>query len=260
MTSLKALQIYYMNKFYNGSIAVELRGYIMAYKVLVADDEVELLSVLELYVAKENLELIKAWDGNQAWELFKKESPHLVVLDIMMPGMDGFTVLRKIRKVSKVPAIMLTARTQDYDKILGLELGADDYITKPYNPMEVVARIKAQIRRNYDYQESKTEIYKQFDIELNVAEGVVKKQGNVIELTKTEFLILKLLMESPGRIYTKQQIYDYVWGDEYIADDNTLMVHMSNLRGKIEDNSRVPMMLKTVKGLGYKFEKDEKKF
>lgn len=231
----------------------------MSYKVLVADDEVELLSVLELYVAKENLELIKAWDGNQAWELFQKESPHLVVLDIMMPGMDGFTVLRKIRSISKVPAIMLTARGEDYDKILGLELGADDYITKPYNPMEVVARIKAQIRRNYDYQEKKTDVYERFDLELYINEGIVKKQGETIELTKTEFLILKLLMESPGRIYTKQQIYDHAWGDEYIADDNTLMVHISNLRAKIEDNPRMPVMLKTVKGLGYKFEKDEKK-
>jgi DNA-binding response OmpR family regulator len=231
----------------------------MTYKILVADDEMELLSVLELYMAKENLTLIKACDGNQAWELFLEESPHLVVLDVMMPGMDGFTVLRKIRNISKIPAIMLTARSEDYDKILGLELGADDYITKPYNPMEVIARIKAQIRRNYDYQETHEEIYKQFDLELYVEEGIVKKQGETIELTKTEFLILKLLMEKPGRIYTKQQIYDCAWGEEYIADDNMLMVHISNLRAKIEDNPRMPQMLKTVKGLGYKFEKDDKK-
>lgn len=231
----------------------------MTYKILVADDEEELLAVLELYTAKENLTLIKAYDGNQAWELFLEESPHLVVLDVMMPGMDGFTVLQKIRKISKVPAIMLTARSEDYDKILGLELGADDYIAKPYNPMEVIARMKAQIRRNYDYQETRTEIYKQFDLELYVEEGIVKRQGETIELTKTEFLILKLLMEKPGRIYTKQQIYDYAWGEEFIADDNTLMVHISNLRAKIEENPRSPMMLKTVKCLGYKFEKDNKK-
>ena len=231
----------------------------MTYKILVADDEEELLAVLELYTAKENLMLIKAYDGNQAWELFLEESPHLVVLDVMMPGMDGFTVLQKIRKISKVPAIMLTARSEDYDKILGLELGADDYIAKPYNPMEVIARMKAQIRRNYDYQETRTEIYKQFDLELYVEEGIVKRQGETIELTKTEFLILKLLMEKPGRIYTKQQIYDYAWGEEFIADDNTLMVHISNLRAKIEENPRTLMMLKTVKGLGYKFEKDNKK-
>lgn len=231
----------------------------MTYKILVADDEEELLSVLELYIAKEKLTLIKAYDGNQAWELFLEESPHLVVLDVMMPGMDGFTVLQKIRKISKVPAIMLTARSEDYDKILGLELGADDYIAKPYNPMEVIARMKAQIRRNYDYQETRTEIYKQFDLELYVEEGIVKRQGETIELTKTEFLILKLLMEKPGRIYTKQQIYDYAWGEDFIADDNTLMVHISNLRAKIEENPRTLMMLKTVKGLGYKFEKDNKK-
>lgn len=231
----------------------------MTYKVLAADDEVELLSVLELYIAKENIELIKAENGYQALELFHKEAPHLVLLDIMMPGLDGFAVLRKIREISKVPAIMLTARGEDYDKILGLELGADDYITKPYNPMEVMARVKAQLRRNYDYQatsQTEPEIIALFDLELYVEEGVVKKNDQVIELTKTEFLILKLLMSSPGRIYTKQQIYDYAWGSEYIADDNTLMVHISNLRSKIEDNPRSPVMLKTVKGLGYKFERN----
>lgn len=228
----------------------------MIYKVLTADDEVELLQVLELYVAKENIELIKAEDGIQAWELFQKEQPHLVLLDIMMPGIDGFAVLRKIRTVSKVPAIMLTARGEDYDKILGLELGADDYITKPYNPMEVVARSKAQLRRTYDYQEVKRKVYEHFDLQLYVQEGIVKKRGETIELTKTEFLILKLLMESPGRIYTKQQIYDYVWGEDYFSDDNTLMVHISNLRAKIEEYPKAPKCLKTVKGLGYKFEKE----
>lgn len=229
----------------------------MNYKVLIADDEVELLSVFELYMTKENMELIKAEDGRQAWELFQSTMPHLVVLDVLMPEMDGFTVLRKIREVSKVPAIMLTARSEDYDKILGLELGADDYITKPYNPMEVMARIKAQLRRNYDYQErEQSRILSLFDIKLLVDEGIVMKKDEVLELTKTEFMILRFLMESPGRIYTKQQIYTYVWGDDYVADDNALMVHISNLRGKLEDNPKSPKLLKTVKGLGYKFEKE----
>lgn len=230
----------------------------MEYKVLAADDETELLDALELYTERENIRLIKAENGIRALELFRQEQPHLVMLDIMMPVMDGFSVLKKIREESKVPAIMLTARGEDYDKILGLELGADDYITKPYNPMVVVARIKAQLRRNYDYREEPVEqtlVLKCFDITLNRAEGIVEKAGRRIELTKTEFLILELLMQNQGRIFTKQQIFDYAWDDAYVADDNTIMVHVSNLRSKIEDNPKTPQILKTVKGLGYKIEK-----
>lgn len=229
----------------------------MEYKVLAADDETELLDALELYTERENIRLIKADNGLTALELFGSEKPHLVLLDIMMPGLDGFAVLRRIRAQSKVPAIMITARGQDYDKILGLELGADDYITKPYNPLEVVARIKAQLRRNYDYREDAVEMELHcFDLTLSRSEGVVKKSGRPVELTKTEFLILELLMQNKGRIFTKQQIFDYAWDDGYIADDNTVMVHISNLRSKIEDNPRSPKLLKTIKGLGYKLEKE----
>lgn len=231
----------------------------MEYKVLAADDETELLDALELYTERENIKLIKADNGITALELFRSEKPHLVLLDIMMPGLDGFAVLKKIRAESNVPAIMLTARGEDYDKILGLELGADDYITKPYNPMVVVARIKAQLRRNYDYKDNSTsestEI-KCFDIVMNKDEGVVTKGGKPVELTKTEFLILELLMQNRGRIFTKQQIFDYAWDSGYIADDNTVMVHISNLRSKIEDNAKTPKILKTIKGLGYKIEKE----
>ena len=228
----------------------------MDYIVLAADDETELLDALELYAERDRIRLIKTDNGNAAYELFKREHPHLVLLDIMMPGLDGFQVLRKIRRESNIPAIMLTARTEDYDKILGLELGADDYITKPYKPMVVMARIKAQLRRCYDYQESNIrEKLSCFDIELNVEEGVVLKGGNTVELTKTEFRILELLMKNKGRILTKQQIFDYAWSGDYITDDNTVMVHMSNLRAKIEDDPRKPQIIKTVKGLGYKVEK-----
>ena len=231
----------------------------MEYKVLAADDETELLDALELYTERENIKLIKADNGITALELFRSEKPHLVLLDIMMPGLDGFAVLKKIREESKIPAIMLTARVEDYDKILGLELGADDYITKPYNPMVVVARIKAQLRRNYDYKDNNTTESKEikcFDIVLNKDEGAVTKGGKAIELTKTEFLILELLMQNRGRIFTKQQIFDYAWDSGYIADDNTVMVHISNLRAKIEDNPKTPKILKTIKGLGYKIEKE----
>lgn len=231
----------------------------MEYKVLAADDETELLDALELYTERENIKLIKADNGITALELFRSEKPHLVLLDIMMPGLDGFAVLKKIRAESNVPAIMLTARGEDYDKILGLELGADDYITKPYNPMVVVARIKAQLRRNYDYKDNNATESKEikcFDIVLNKDEGVVTKNDKAVELTKTEFLILELLMQNRGRIFTKQQIFDYAWDSGYIADDNTVMVHISNLRSKIEDNPKTPQILKTIKGLGYKIEKE----
>lgn len=231
----------------------------MEYKVLAADDETELLDALELYTAREHIRLIKAGDGIEAMELFHREAPHLVLLDIMMPGLDGFSVLRRIREESRVPAIMLTARGEDYDKILGLELGADDYITKPFNPMEVVARIKAQLRRNYDYQDSCAAERSRITLcglTLNREEGTVDKNGYPIELTKTEFLILELLMRNPGRIFTKQQIVDFAWGNDNLADDSTVMVHISNLRAKIEENPKTPKLLKTIKGLGYKFEKE----
>lgn len=227
--------------------------------ILAADDEVELLDALELFMEKENMQLIKAADGVAALELFEKYRPDLVLLDVMMPGLDGFAVLRKIREESKIPALMMTARTEDYDKILGLELGADDYISKPYNPLEVMARVKAQLRRCYDYQEVKeeTEVLCAFDLELNPAECQVWKGGAEISLTKTEFKILELLMRTPGRIYTKQQIFDYSWEDTYMGDDSTIMVHISNLRNKIEDEPKKPKMIKTIKGLGYKFEKEK---
>lgn len=231
----------------------------MEYKVLAADDETELLDALELYTERENIRLIKADNGLAALELFKSENPHLVLLDIMMPGMDGFTVLKRIREQSHVPAIMFTARGEDYDKILGLGLGADDYITKPYNPMVVVARIKAQLRRSYDYREDGAGAEGElrcFDLVLNRSEGVVMKGDRPIELTRTEFLILELLMRNRGRIFTRQQIFDYAWDSDYIADDNTVMVHISNLRSKIEDYPKTPRMLKTIKGLGYKMEKE----
>ena len=231
----------------------------MEYKVLAADDETELLDALELYTERENIRLIKADNGITALELFRKEKPNLVLFDIMMPGLDGFAVLKKIRAESKVPAIMLTARGEDYDKILGLELGADDYITKPYNPMVVVARIKAQLRRNYDYKDNSAAESAEIsclDIVMNRSEGVVTKGGKSVELTKTEYLILELLLMNKGRIFTKQQIFDYAWDSGYIADDNTVMVHISNLRSKIEDNPKAPKILKTIKGLGYKAEKE----
>lgn len=228
----------------------------MEYVVLGADDEMEILDSLELFLNKEGIRLIKADNGMAAVDLFKTQKPHMVLLDVMMPGLDGFSVLRKIRETSHVPAIMITARSEDYDKILGLELGADDYITKPFNPMEVVARIKAQLRRNYDYQEERGRIYRAFGIELDLSARSVTGNGEPIELTGTEYRILELLMTHPGRIFTKQQIFEYAWENDYIADDSTIMVHISNLRNKLQNVAGGATVIKTVKGLGYRFEKE----
>lgn len=232
----------------------------MNYRVLAADDEIELLDALELFFAKEDIELIKAKDGREALEKFHACQPQLVLLDIMMPELDGFQVLKKIREHSKVPALMLTARDQDYDKILGLELGADDYITKPYNPLELVARVKAQLRRSYDYlQPNKPhEAVTIHDLTLDLSAAALTKHGQEIHLTRSEYLILELLMKNAGRVLTKQQIFEYARQDSYLGDENTVMMHMSNLRAKIEDDPKDPTYIKTIKGLGYRFERETK--
>lgn len=227
------------------------------YKILAADDEEELLDILELYLEREGIDIRKAGDGLEAMRLFRQEKFHLVLLDIMMPGLNGFAVLRKIREISRIPAIMLTAKDQDYDKILGLELGADDYITKPYNPLEVVARIKAQLRRNYDYwkePEEKQELFLR-GVKLDMAEGTVMRDGRSVDVTSTEFRILKMFLERPGNIFTKQQIFERVWEEDYAGDDNTVMVHISNLRKKLEEGEDGEPFIRTIKGLGYKVEK-----
>lgn len=231
------------------------------YTVLAADDEQELLDVLDLYLSREGIRLIQANDGAQALSLLEQHSVHLAILDIMMPGVDGLGVLRRIRETSRMPVIMLTAKAQDYDKIMGLGLGADDYVTKPFNPMELVARVQAQLRRCYDYApmstaETSRASIELFDLTLLPGEGRLLKGGADVPLTSTELKILKLLMQSPGRIFTKRQIFEHVWQDDYIGDDNTIMVHLSNLRAKIEDDPRQPAMIKTIKGLGYRMERD----
>lgn len=239
------------------------QGKPFGYTILAADDETELLDIMELYLEREGIAVLKAKDGIEAMEIFRQEQVHLALLDIMMPGLDGFAVLRKIRESSRIPVIMLTAKNQDYDKILGLEIGADDYITKPYNPLEVAARIKAQLRRNYDYQEGaedKKDVLSLRGVVMNVSEGLVERNGCEIDLTPTEFRILKVLMEHPGRIFTKQQIFEQAWDEMYAGDDNTVMVHISNLRSKLEDGADgKPPFIRTIKGLGYKIEKESKK-
>jgi DNA-binding response OmpR family regulator len=227
------------------------------YTVLAADDEQELLDVLELYLAKEDIKLIKARDGREALERFRSNEVHLVLLDIMMPGPDGLSVLREIRATSAVPAIMITARSADHEKILALDLGADDYVTKPFNPMEVAARVKAQLRRSYDLNgHDPSAPLVVGELALYPDEGRVERDGVEISLTSTEFKILRLLLGSPGKIFTQRQIYQAVWGGSLGAADSALvLVHISNLRNKIEADPKHPQLLKTIKGLGYKVQK-----
>lgn len=229
----------------------------MKYKVLIADDEEEIRNLLKLYLENEGYTVVEAKDGAEAVVLLQQEKPDLCILDIMMPNLDGYQVLRKLREESNIPVMIISAKDTDSEKILGLNLGADDYISKPFNPMEVVARIKAQLRRNYDYHEAaSTKVYSAFGIELDADAKSVKRDGEAVLLTGTEYKILELLMSNAGRIYTKQQIFEYAWEGEYIADDSTIMVHISNLRNKLKRADDDTVIIKTVKGLGYKFEKE----
>jgi DNA-binding response OmpR family regulator len=235
-----------------------MRRFFMKGKILICDDEKGILEILELYLSKEGYELVKATNGEEAIKKVKENRDlDLAILDIMMPKVDGYKVVKEIRVLYNIPIIMLSAKNQDSDKILGLDLGADDYITKPFNPLEVVARVNAQIRRKYNLnsnEESRTTIVIG-DVSLDTYNVRVTVRGEEIELTSIEYGILKFLMENSGRILTKNQIFETVWNEEFLSGDNTIMVHISRLRDKIEEDSRNPVYLKTVRGLGYKFEK-----
>jgi DNA-binding response OmpR family regulator len=233
-------------------------GATSGYTILAADDEQELLDVLELYLAKDGITLLKAKDGREALERFRSHEVHLVLLDVMMPGPDGYSVLRAIRAASTVPAIMISARSADHDKILGLELGADDYVTKPFNPMEVAARVKAQLRRTYELNgHAPSAPLVVGDLALYPDEGRVERAGQPVALTSTEFRLLRFLMAAPGKVFTKRQLYEAVWqGQPCEADSAAVVVHLSNLRNKIEADPRRPQILKTIKGLGYKVVKE----
>lgn len=227
--------------------------------ILITDDESEILEVLELYLENDGFSVIKAANGLEALNAIKQEKIDMAIIDIMMPEIDGLRLLKKIREQSNIPVIILSAKGCDNDKILGLGLGADDYVSKPFNPLEIVARVNAQLRRFYNLNPDKnnksTNIIKIGDIELNTGENTLKYKDKYVELTSREYKIIKLLMESPGRVFTKKQIFENAWGDYFVEDDSTIMVHISNIRSKIEEDSKKPVYLKTIKGLGYKFEK-----
>ena len=230
----------------------------MGYKILIADDEAEIRDVLHLYLEKDGYEVVEAADGVEAMEKIKKDQPDLAILDIMMPGLDGYRVLRNIRESNNIPVIMLSAKDTDADKILGLDLGADDYITKPFGPLEAVARVNSNIRRFYslgaggDRKKDVRELTVQ-DLRLDLEACLLYRGEEPIELTSVEFRIMHLFMEEPGKVFTKQQIYEQGWGDEYLVSDNNIMVCISKLRAKLEYDGRE--YIKTIRGLGYRLEK-----
>ncbi len=232
----------------------------MNFRILLAEDDGDIVNLIKLYFENENYELFWAKDGEEALEIFNKEKIDLAVVDIMMPKMNGYELTKNIRQKSNIPILILSAAHLDSDKILGLNLGADDYMVKPFNPLELIARVNALLRRFYNMggaaQQKKDEGKLVLgELVLDTHQLTLEKRGQPISLTAMEYKILILLMKSPGRVFTKMQIYEEVNGDYYSNDDNTMMVHISNLRDKIEDDPKNPQYIKTVRGLGYKIEK-----
>lgn len=227
------------------------------YNVLVCDDEKDIISALKIYLTSEGYQVFEAYNGREALEIMSRETMHLVLMDIMMPEMDGIQAMVKIREFSNVPVILLTAKSEDTDKVLGLTVGADDYITKPFNPVELQARVKSQLRRYMMLGSGNQTMEMKYTIggiELDDKAKEVTLDGEPVSLTRTEYDILKLLMEHPGEVYSPSQIYEQVWKEDAFGNENTVAVHIRHLREKIEYNPAEPRCLKVVWGRGYKME------
>ena len=229
------------------------------FNILVCDDDKEIVDAIDIYLSQEGYHILKAYDGLQAIEIMKKEEVHLILLDIMMPNLDGIRATRKIRETSSVPIIMLSAKSEDVDKILGLNIGADDYITKPFNPLELIARVKSQLRRYTQLgnlaTEEKEAVYVCGGLVVNDDLKTVTVDGEPVKLTPIEYNILVLLIKNQGKVFSIDQIYENIWNEEAIGADNTVAVHIRHIREKIEINPREPRYLKVVWGIGYKIEK-----
>lgn len=230
----------------------------MVYKILIVDDEPEIRNLLRLYLENEGYEILEAADGDEALRIAGEEKISLCILDVMMPGIDGFHVLQRIREDSNIPVMIISARDTDADKILGLNLGADDYLAKPFNPLEAVARVKSSIRRYYSLgsegSEEEEKPVKVRDLELYPDSCTLKKGNTEIELTSVEYRIMEMFMKNPGKVFTKQQIYEYGWGEDYIIADNNIMVCISKLRSKLSEDPQA--YIRTLRGLGYRLIKD----
>lgn len=227
-------------------------------KILVVEDELEINQLVTKYLQKEGYVVDSAYHGEMACSYLNNNTYHLIILDLMIPGIDGYEVLRRIREKGDTPVLILSAKSDEVDKILGLGMGADDYLTKPFSLGELLARVKAQLRRYLYYPKDsashKQEVtqLKHLDLVLNLETYELKKGDTIIILTAKEFEILKLFFTYPKRVFTKSQIYNAVWGDDYLTDENTVMVHIRRLRTKIEDDPSNPKYIQTVWGIGYK--------
>lgn len=231
------------------------------YNVLIVDDDKEIVNAIAIYLKNEGYKIYKAYDGNQAVEKLKEQEIHLIILDIMMPEKDGIETLEEIRKEKTIPVIMLSAKSEDYDKIEGLNAGADDYITKPFNPLELIARVNSNIRRytklgamSEKKSEKKENVYQTGELILDDETKKVTSEGKEIKLTATEFKILKFLMKNKGKVYSIPEIYENVWKEESYGAENIIAVHIRNIREKIEINPKEPKYLKVIWGIGYKIE------
>ncbi|MCR5398125.1 MAG: response regulator transcription factor [Lachnospiraceae bacterium] len=228
-------------------------------KILVCDDEKEIVDAIEIYLEQEGFTVIKAYDGEEALEKLRANTDiQLAIIDIMMPKLDGIHTCMKIRESNSIPVIFLTAKSEDSDKILGLNIGADDYVTKPFNPLELVARVKSNVRRYTKLgsaPENDDGVIKQGGLVINDENKEVTVDGESVKLTPIEYNILLLLTKNAGRVYSIDQIYENIWGEEPLGADNTVAVHVRHIREKIEINPKEPKYLKVVWGVGYKVEK-----
>lgn len=225
--------------------------------ILMVDDEYEIIKLMEIYFKNENYMMLKAGNGIEALELLEKHQVDLIVLDVMMPSMDGIEACMKIREKNHIPIIMLSAKSQDMDKISGLSVGADDYVTKPFSPLELIARIKAQLRRVNQFHSVRKANDHEIRIDnlvINSASHVVTLDDKIVKLTPREFAILLLLANHAGKVLSMDQIYEHVWQEPFMESKNTVMVHIRKLREKLEDDPQKPYFIKTVWGIGYKLE------
>lgn len=229
------------------------------YNILVCDDDKEIVKAIEIYLTKEGYKVLKAFDGEECIKVFKKNEIHLIVLDIMMPKQDGIETLKILRNISSIPVIMLSAKSEDEDKIAGLNLGADDYVTKPFNPLELIARVNSGIRRytklgTINKEEYNDNVYRTGDLTINDDLKEVSVEGKKVKLTPTEYNILLFLLKNKGKVYSIDQIYENVWDGEAFGAENIIAVHIRHIREKIEINAKEPKYLKVIWGIGYKIE------
>lgn len=225
--------------------------------ILVCDDDKEIVEAIEIYLMQEGYNVEKAYDGIQAVEIMKNKKIDLMIIDVMMPKLDGIRATLQIRKESRVPIIIISAKTEDADKILGLNVGADDYVTKPFNPLELVARVKSQLRRYTTLSSNDAagdKVYEAGDLLVNDDLKKVTVDGEDVKLTPIEYNILLLLLKNKGKVYSINEIYESIWNEEAIGADNTIAVHIRHIREKIEINPKEPRYLKVVWGVGYKIE------